>query len=211
MFISWEDVYQACMLLLDVKRCKLPLPLEQLLPLLACFLAGKTLILIDFLAASQDYKAANWSSKFWAASAVPQIPVKYLIRSTLLEDTLSIVPFSSTAVSCCQEGLEKGTPQIFVKMMWLYIRCICIGWLRSLWTESLVCRNLWEMVQALMENTEQSEKCLDSLSQHLLSPRLEARESCQPCVISLFRSSKALAKHLLQRGGKWGADVSNIK
>lgn len=211
MFISWEDVYQACMLLLDVKRCKLPLPLEQLLPLLACFLAGKTLILIDFLAASQNYKAANWSSKFWAASAVPQIPVKYLIRSTLLEDTLSIVPFSSTAVSCCQEGLEKGTPQIFVKMMWLYIRCICIGWLRSLWTESLVCRNLWEMVQALMENTEQSEKCLDSLSQHLLSPRLEARESCQPCVISLFRSSKALAKHLLQRGGKWGADVSNIK
>lgn len=133
------------------------------------------------------------------------------IRSTLLEDTLSIVPFSSTAVSCCQEDLEKGTPQIFVKMMWLYIRCICIGWLRSLWTESLVCRNLWEMVQALMENTEQSEKCLDSLSQHLLSPRLEARESCQPCVISLFRSSKALAKHLLQRGGKWGADVSNIK
>lgn len=211
MFISWEDVYQACMVLLDVKRCKLPLPLEQLLPLLACFLAGKTLILIDFLAASQNYKAANWSSKFWAASAVPQIPVKYLIRSTLLEDTLSIVPFSSTAVSCCQEGLEKGTPQIFVKMMWLYIRCICIGWLRSLWTESLVCRNLWEMVQALMENTEQSEKCLDSLSQHLLSPRLEARESCQPCVISLFRSSKALAKHLLQRGGKWGADVSNIK
>lgn len=211
MFISWEDVYQACMVLLDVKRCKLPLPLEQLLPLLACFLAGKTLILIDFLAASQNYKAANWSSKFWAASAVPQIPVKYLIRSTLLEDTLSIVPFSSTAVSCCQEGLEKGTPQIFVKMMWLYIRCICIGWLRSLWTESLVCRNLWEMVQALMENTEQSEKCLDSLSQHLLSPRLEARESCQPCVISLFRSSKALAKHLLQRGGKWGADVSDIK
>lgn len=211
MFISWEDVYQACMVLLDVKRCKLPLPLEQLLPLLACFLAGKTLILIDFLAASQNYKAANWSSKFWAASAVPQIPVKYLIRSTLLEDTLSIVPSSSTAVSCCQEGLEKGTPQIFVKMMWLYIRCICIGWLRSLWTESLVCRNLWEMVQALMENTEQSEKCLDSLSQHLLSPRLEARESCQPCVISLFRSSKALAKHLLQRGGKWGADVSNIK
>lgn len=130
------------MVLLDVKRCKLPLPLEQLLPLLACFLAGKTLILIDFLAASQNYKAANWSSKFWAASAVPQIPVKYLIRSTLLEDTLSIVPSSSTAVSCCQEGLEKGTPQIFVKMMWLYIRCICIGWLRSLWTVPCVQESL---------------------------------------------------------------------
>lgn len=64
-----------------------------------------------------------------------------------------------------------------------------------------MCRNLWEMVQAPMENTEQSEKCLDSLSQHLLSPPLEERESCQPRVISLFRSSKALAKHLLQREG----------
>lgn len=180
------------MLLLDVERCKLPLPLEQLLPLLACFLAGKTLILMDFFAASQNYNAANWSSGLNTCLE---------IRSTMLEDTSSIIPSSSTAVSCCQEGLEKGTPQISVKMMWLYIRCICIGWLRSLWTESLVCRNLWEMVQALMENTEQSEKCLDSLSQHLLSPRLEARESCQPCVISLFRSSKALAKHLLQRGG----------
>lgn len=57
------------------------------------------------------------------------------------------------------------------------------------------------MVQALMESTEQCEKCLDSLSQHLLSPRLEERDCCQPCVISLFRSSKALAKHLLQTEG----------
>lgn len=76
-----------------------------------------------------------------------------------------------------------------------------MDWSRSLQAESPVCRNLWEMVQALMENTEQSEKCLDSLSQHLLSPRSEERESCQPSVISLFRSSKALAKHLLQREG----------
>lgn len=64
-----------------------------------------------------------------------------------------------------------------------------------------MCRNLWERVQALVENTEQSEKCLDGPSQHLLSPHLEERESCQPRVISLFRSSKALAKHLLQREG----------
>lgn len=65
------------------------------------------------------------------------------------------------------EGLGKGTPRVFEKCGCLMDRSAwAAGDLRE--QSPPVCRNLWEMVQALMENTEQSEKCLDSLSQHLL-------------------------------------------
>lgn len=64
------EVFQACMLLLEVKRAanwhRSDLSLEQLLPLLAWFLRCKTVIFRDFFAASQNHctaKKANTGSQ----------------------------------------------------------------------------------------------------------------------------------------------------